>query len=103
MVKLTAKQEYWSEQLKLADSFDGSVAQYAQSKNIAVKKLYHWRNYFRKISTTESKAKPVFSKVVSSSPADSCLKLRLGNIQFEFTRLPNPQWLTEFIAQNNAP
>jgi len=53
MAELTAKQQYWSEQLKLADSFDGSMSQYAAAENIPVKKLYRWRNYFRKSSTTK--------------------------------------------------
>jgi len=48
MAEPTAKQQYWSEQLKLADSFDGSMSQYAAAENIPVKKLYRWRNYFRK-------------------------------------------------------
>jgi hypothetical protein len=102
MAELTAKQQYWSEQLKLADSFDGSLSQYAAAENIPVKKLYRWRNYFRKASLAENKATPVFTKVVSSSVPDSCLKLQLGNTQLEFARLPNPQWLAEFIAQSNA-
>jgi len=103
MADLTAKQQYWSEQLKLADSFDGSISQYAEAENIPVKKLYRWRNYFRKISTTKNKSKSVFTQVVSSSTPDSCLKLKQGNSQLDFSRLPNPQWLAEFIAQSNAP
>jgi len=102
MAELTAKQQYWSEQLKLADSFDGSMSQYAAAENIPVKKLYRWRNYFRKSSTTKGNAKPVFTKVVNSSVPQSCLKLILGNTQLEFARLPNPQWLAEVIAQSNT-
>lgn len=37
MPELTAKQHYWSEHLKRADSFEGFVAECAQSQNIAVK------------------------------------------------------------------
>ncbi len=102
MSKLTAKQHYWSEQLKRADSFDGSMLQYVEAENIAVKKLYRWRNYFRKASVTENIAKPVFTQVISSSLPDACLKLTLGTIQFEFARLPNPQWLAELVARSNA-
>lgn len=103
MAELTAKQQYWTEQLQLADSFDGSMVQYAQAKNILVKNLYRWRNYFRESSKAEHKSKSVFTQVISSSIPDSCLKLKLGDTQLEFTRLPNPQWLAEFIAQSNAP
>ena len=102
MAELTTKQQYWSEQLRLADSFEGSVAEYAQSQNIPVKKLYRWRNYFSKISTTKDKAKSAFTQVVNSSIPESCLKLSLGNTLLEFARLPNPQWLAEFIAQSNV-
>ena len=102
MPELTAKQHYWSNQLKLADSFEGSVAEYAQAQNIPVKKLYRWRNYFRKTATAELKAKPAFTQVLSSSLPDACLKLKLGNTQLEFARLPNPHWLAELIAQSNA-
>ncbi len=103
MVELTAKQQYWTEQLQLADAFDGSMSQYAEANNIAVKKLYRWSNYFRKTSTADHKAKPVFTQVVNSSLSDSCLKLTLDKVRLEFARLPNPQWLAELIAQANTP
>ena len=102
MLELTAKQQYWSEQLQLADSFDRSMVQYAQAKDLPVNDLYRWRCYFRKSSITEVKTKTTFTQVVSSPLPDSCLKLRLGAMQLEFARLPNPQWLAEFIAQSNA-
>ncbi|PHR90535.1 MAG: hypothetical protein COA78_35095 [Blastopirellula sp.] len=103
MPELTAKQRHWSEQLKLADLFDGSMAEYANSKNIPVKNLYRWRNYFRKASPAKSKATSIFTQVVSSSASYSCLKLQLGNAHLEFTQLPNPQWLVQLIAQSNVP
>jgi len=102
MPELTTKQHHWSEHLKRADSFEGSVAGYAQSQNIPVKNLYRWRNYFRKTAAAEPKAKPAFAQVMSASPADSSLKLTLGNTQLEFTRLPNPQWLAQLIAMSNS-
>jgi hypothetical protein len=75
------------------------VAEYAQSQNIPVKNLYRWRNYFRKTAAAEPK--PAFAQVINASPADSSLKLTLGNTQLEFTRLPNPQWLAQLIAMSN--
>jgi len=98
MPELTTKQHHWSEHLKRADSFEGSVAGYAQSQNIPVKNLYRWRNYFRKTAAAE----PAFAQVISASPADSSLKLTLGNTQLDFTRLPNPQWLAQLIAMSNS-
>ncbi len=103
MSKLTEKQQYWSEQLSQADSFEGSLAQYAQSQNIPAKTLYRWRSYFRQSSIIEHTSKTVFTQVVNTPISDSCIKLIHGSIQLEFTRLPNPQWLAEFIAQSNTP
>jgi transposase-like protein len=103
MPELTVKQQYWAEQLRLADSFDGSVAEYARSQNIEAKKLYRWRNYFRNSSTTKAKTKTTFTQVIGAPTPDSCLKLKLGATQLEFARLPNPQWLAELIAQSNTP
>ncbi len=102
MPELTSKQRYWAQQLKLADSFDGSMSQYATAENIPAKKLYRWRNYFRKSSAVKDNATPVFTKVVNSSVPECCLKLTVGSMQLEFARLPNPQWLAEFIAQSNV-
>jgi|FLOH01.1.fsa_nt_gi hypothetical protein len=103
MPKLTAKQQYWSEQLLQADAFDGTVAEYAQANNIPVKKLYRWRNYFRKTISAEHKAETVFTQVVSSSMPNSSLKVKLGNTALEFIRLPSPQWLAQLILVSSAP
>ena len=103
MPELTAKQHYWSEHLKQADAFEGSVAQYAKAQNLPVKSLYRWRNYFNKNTAAKltAEARPAFTQVVSAPPADSPLKLTLGNTQLEFARLPNPQWLVQLIAMSN--
>jgi len=73
MPDLTAKQHYWHEQLKVADSFQGFVAQYAKSQNIPAKKLYRWRNYFRKMTAAERKDKPAFAQVINASVPDTSL------------------------------
>jgi len=103
MSKLTEKQQYWSEQLLRAASFEGSVAQYAQAQNIPAQTLYRWRSYFRQPSIIEHNSKTVFTQVINTPISDSCIKLKQGSIQLEFPRLPNPQWLAEFIAQSNTP
>ena len=99
MSKLTAKQQYWSEQLLQADSFDGSLAQYAQAQNIPAQSLYRWRSYFRQTTTT----KTVFTQVVSVPVSSYCLELDRGSFQLHFTRLPSPQWLAEFITASDSP
>lgn len=99
MSKLTAKQQYWSEQLLQADSFDGSLAQYAQAQNIPAQSLYRWRSYFRQTTTT----KTVFTQVVSTPIPSLCLKLNRGNVQLQFTRLPDPRWLAEFVTASDSP
>ncbi len=102
MPKLTAKQKYWSEQLLLADAFEGSLTQYAQNQNISVQTLYYWRSYFKRSSAIETKTKPAFTQVVSAPGSDVCVRLQMGNIQLHFSRLPAPQWLSEFIAASHA-
>ena len=99
MSQLTEKQQYWSEQLRQADCFDGSLAQYAQAQNIPAQTLYRWRSYFRKTTTT----KTVFTQVVSVPVSSYCLELDRGSIQLHFTRLPSPQWLAEFITASDSP
>ncbi len=103
MPKLTAKQQYWSEQLLQADAFDGSLAEYAHAQNIPAQTLYRWRSYFRQTSITERETRTVFTQVVSTPIPGPCLKLMMGNIQLQFTRLPDPQWLAEFVAASHTP
>lgn len=103
MSKLTAKQQYWSEQLLQADAFDGSLAQYAQAQNIPAQTLYRWRSYFSQTSITERESRTVFTQVVSTPIPGPCLKLLIGNIQLQFGRLPDPQWLAEFMAASHTP
>ncbi len=102
MPRVTSKQKYWSEQLLKADAFEGSLGQYAQTQNIPVQTLYYWRSYFKRSSAIETKTKPGFTQVVSAPVTDVCVRLQMGNIQLQFARLPDPQWLSEFIAASHA-
>ncbi len=103
MPTLTAKQQYWSEQLLQADAFEGSLAEYAQTQNIPAQTLYRWRSYFRQTSVTGRETKTVFTQVVSTSLPGPCLKLMVGNMQLQFTRLPDPRWLAELMSTSHAP
>ena len=102
MPKVTEKQKYWSEQLLKADTFDRSLGQYAQAQNIPVQKLYYWRSYFKHSSAAEIKVRPAFKQVVSAPVTDFCVKLQIGSIQLKFARLPDPRWLSEFIAASRT-
>jgi len=102
MPKLTAKQKHWSEQLLRAGDFEGSLTQYAQNQNIPVQTLYYWRSYFKRLSAIETKTKPAFTQVVSAPAIDFCIRLQMGNVQLHFSRLPDPRWLSEFIAASHA-
>ena len=102
MSRITAKQAYWSEHLVQADAFDGSLAQYAQTQNISVQTLYRWRHYFKRSPIAEPNTEPLFTQVVTSPVSDVCITLQMGNIEMQFTRLPNPQWLAEFMAASHA-
>ena len=101
MPKLTEKQQYWSEQLQQADSFDGSLAEYAQTQNISAQTLYRWRSYFKQASISNRNAKPLFTQVVNTSMPDVCIKLNIDHVQLQFTRLPDPQWLAALISASN--
>ncbi len=103
MSKFTAKQQYWSEKLLHADAFDGSLAEYAQTQNIPAKTLYRWRSYFKQASTTAHKATPLFTQVVTTSTPEACIKLKMGDIQLQFTRWPDPQWLAELLTTRESP
>lgn len=102
MPKLTAKQKYWSEQLLKADAFEGSMSQYAQTQNIPAQSLYYWRSYLKHSSATKPKIKPAFTQVVSAPAMDFCIRLQVGNIQLQFARLPDPQWLSAFITGTHS-
>ena len=103
MPKVTVKQKYWSEHLLQAEAFDGSLTQYAQTHNIPVQTLYRWRNYFKPSSITTPKIKPLFTQLITSPVSDICITLQMGNVQLQFNRLPDPQWLAEFVTASHAP
>jgi hypothetical protein len=102
MATLTAKQQHWLEQLSLAEAYDGSLAEYAREQNIPIQALYSWRNHFKRAAVSKEKPTQLFTPVVSTSSPDFAVTLQLGHSQLQFTRLPNPQWLVEFIALSHS-
>ena len=101
MPEITAKQQYWSEHLLQASTFEGTVSQYAQENNIPVQTLYRWRHYFKRTASADVKTTPVFTQLVRTpviQAGDYCMSLQQGNTKIRFVRWPDPQWLVEFIA-----
>lgn len=103
MSKITAKQTYWSEHLLQAEAFDGSLAQYAQTQNIPVQTLYRWRHYFKGSRIGASKTTTLFTQVLMPPVSDTYITLQQGDIQLQFARLPDPQWLAAFLSASHAP
>lgn len=98
MPTLTAKQQYWAEHLQQADSFDGSLAEYARMQGVSAQHLYQWRNILRKREITQVASETVFTEVTRSGFDGSSLTLQLGNAQMTFQSLPDTQWLANLIA-----
>jgi len=63
MPTLTAKQQYWSNQLQQTDAFDGTIADYARHSGIPAKTLYQWCGILRQREVA-SADKAVFAEVV---------------------------------------
>jgi len=40
---ITERQQHWLDHIKAADSFDGSVADYARAEGLTPKELYQWK------------------------------------------------------------
>ena len=67
MRTLTEKQAYWKKHLEGAQSFDGSLADYARAHSVSKKKLYVYKSQLRKLE--EASVVPVgFMKITSSAP-----------------------------------
>jgi hypothetical protein len=52
MAGLTKKQTYWKAHLEAADSFEGSLADYARTHDLSAKKLYGYKTRIRKREET---------------------------------------------------
>jgi hypothetical protein len=99
---LTNKQQYWSTQVQNAEAFDGSIADYARSQGVSIQTLYRWRHCLRQREISQTTTKTVFTQVVSSSLPSNSLTLAIGDIKLIFSRLPDPQWLAQFLSLSRA-
>ncbi len=104
MSKITAKQQYRSEHLLQATTFEGTVSEYAQANNIPVQTLYRLRHYFKRTASTDVKITPLFTQLVRApviDASDYCISLQQGNTKIRFAQWPDPQWLVDFIAASH--
>ena len=97
MSVLTAKQQYWSEQLENAQRSGQSLSKYAKENGIPAQKLYQWRNTLKNI-TTEVTKETRFTRVVSTSEVKSSgLLVQTREARLQFSSLPDPLWLSELL------
>jgi len=106
MPKITAKQQYWAEQLKQADAFDDSLAEFANQRGIAPQSLYRWRNALQNRELNSVVNEHVqFAKVerptVQTERSTSSLTVQIGPAQLVFSQLPDTKWLNELIASHD--
>ena len=99
--ELTAKQQYWAEQIKSAERSGISLAEYARQQNIPAHQLYHWRRTLRQVTTTEVTTKTRFSQVVSMD-AGPVLSLHLAHATLRFRALPDADWLRRLLQSKPA-
>ena len=103
MSKLTAKQQYWSEQLQRAEESGVSLANYARANNVPVQKLYQWRSTLRKQTITSVTTETQFAQVVHSSLQTHLLTVSFCGAQLSFNTLPDPAWLSQLLNKPTLP
>ena len=67
MTTLTEKQAYWKAHLEAAQSFDGSLVEYAREHDLVAKKLYVYKTQLRKLEEASGKSVG-FVKVTPATP-----------------------------------
>ena len=78
-MKLTEKQAYWKRHLEAAQTFDGSLADYARAHDVSRKKLYVYKTQLRKLEEA-SQVSTGFVKVTSpTSKVSSPVTVSLPN------------------------
>jgi len=101
--KLTRKQQYWSDLLETADNSGMSLTEFAKTNQIEPQSLYRWRSQLKKYSIETTESITQFSKVVATSyPAQPGLSVNVQNAQLQFTELPNPEWLAQFLSYQGS-
>lgn len=98
MTTLTAKQQFWSEQLEKAQRSGQPLCEYARAHNIPAQKLYQWRNALKKFTTTHTTHEEVqFAEVIAPDFRAPALRANVQGTVLDFYTLPDPQWLQALI------
>ena len=90
MRALTEKQAYWKKHLEAAQSYDGSLADYARTHDLSSKKLYGYKTRIRKLEGAGISGR--FVKVMP--PAAASLPMSLSAPLPVTVSLPNGVRLT---------
>ena len=88
---LSSKQEYWAEHLQHAQSFGGTMVEYARAEGLSVKSLYRWRHYLNQSSENSADVpRPAFTRVVSTAVKYSdSLRLSTAKHAYVLVHYPN--------------
>ncbi len=79
MAVLTEKQAYWKTHLEAAQSFDGSLADYARAHDLPVKKLYVYKTQLSKVEDAPVVAAGFVQVTTPSVKASSPITVSLPN------------------------
>lgn len=102
MEPLTEKQKFWQQHVLQAQSFDGSLADYARQQKLNASSLYYWIGVFNRATRTTQApvAATSFSVVRVASPAPAHCQIHLpSRVMLQCSALPDPQWLAELCRQ----
>ncbi len=84
------KEQYWREQLALAEKREGSLESYCRSQNLAIHTLRYWKEKFRQ--------KEKKSSDLAVSPFIA-VEVKEANVPGSVRNTPDPQWCAEFVRQ----
>jgi len=77
---ITERQQHWLNHIKAADSFDGSVADYARAEGLTPKELYQWKTVLtRRGLLPGKKIRSDFVAVATTPVRSSVVSLLLFN------------------------
>ena len=96
MVVLTEKQAYWKTHLKAAQSFDGSLADYARAHDLQVKKLYVYKTQLGKLKQARVVSADFVKVTTPTEKASSPVTVSLPNgVRLTLPSLEVPGLLTQ--------
>jgi hypothetical protein len=79
MTTLTEKQAHWKAHLEAAQSFDGSVVDYARAHGLEAKKLYVYKTQLRKLEEASGNSSGFVKVTTPALPAASPVTVTLPN------------------------